>query len=185
MRSDRPGRVRCFPPVADAGATRLILGSMPGVASLRAGEYYAHPRNQFWRILGELLGVDPAAPYADRVAALTAAGIALWDVLQSCSRAGSLDAAIERGSIVPNDFAAFFAGHPRVRHVYFNGSTAEQYFSRRVLPLVPSRECAYRRLPSTSPAHAALSYADKLAAWRVVTDGAATAGRPASRARRR
>ena len=161
-------RVYGFAPVAAQDATRLILGSMPGVASLRAGEYYAHPRNLFWRIIGELLGLDPGLPYAARVGALAAAGIALWDVLKSCSRTGSLDAAIEKGTIVPNDFAAFFARHPRVRQVYFNGSTAEQVYRRHVLSLLPAQHLAYVRLPSTSPAHAALGYEEKLAAWRVL-----------------
>jgi hypoxanthine-DNA glycosylase len=176
--------VRSFAPVAEDSATRLVLGSMPGAASLRAGQYYAHPRNLFWRILGELLGFDHGMPYAGRIAALTAADIALWDVLQSCTRAGSLDAAIERDSIVPNDFATFFARHPRVRRVYFNGSTAELYYRRRVVPRLPPTgvPLVYARLPSTSPAHAAKSFEEKLAAWRVVADGAT---RPASPKRRR
>jgi len=178
-------RVRSFAPVSDGNATRLILGSMPGVASLRAGQYYAHPRNWFWRILGEILGLDPGLPYADRVGALVSSGIALWDVLKSCTRAGSLDAAIERDSIIPNDFAAFFARHPQVRRIYFNGSTAEQYFRRRVLPLLPAVALVYERLPSTSPAHAAMSYEEKLAAWQVITDGARRIRRPGLRPRRR
>lgn len=178
-------RVRSFAPVADGNATRLILGSMPGVASLRAGQYYAHPRNLFWRILGELLGMDPGMPYTDRVGVLASAGIALWDVLKSCSRAGSLDSAIEKDSIIPNDFATFFARHPQVRRVYFNGSTAERCYRRLVLPLLPAGSPAYERLPSTSPAHAAISYTDKLTAWRVIIDGSGKARRPSSRARRR
>ena len=160
---------------------------MPGMASLRAGQYYAHPRNQFWRILGELLGLDPGTPYDGRIGALAAADIALWDVLKSCTRIGSLDAAIENDSIVPNDFAKFFAHHPRVRRVYFNGSTAEQYFRRRVLPQLPPTGglLLYARLPSTSPAHATLSYEEKLAAWRVVTNRVEGAKQPASRPRQR
>lgn len=178
-------RVRSFAPVGDGAATRLILGSMPGEASLRAGQYYAHPRNLFWRILGELLGMDPGRPYAERLEVLAGSGIALWDVLKSCRRAGSLDAAIDRDSIVPNDFATFFARHPQVRRVYFNGSTAEQCYRRRVLPLAPAGLLAFERLPSTSPAHAAMSYEDKLAAWRALMDGAGRAPRHNSRARRR
>ncbi len=174
-------RVRSFAPIADISATRLILGSMPGVASLRAGQYYAHPRNLFWGILGELLGLDPGLPYAGRVDVLAAAGIALWDVLKSCTRAGSLDSAIKKDTIVPNDFATFFARHPLVRRVYFNGSMAEQCYRRRVLPLLPAWPLEYLRLPSTSPAHAALSYGEKLAAWRVVLDDAGRSRRPASR----
>jgi hypoxanthine-DNA glycosylase len=158
---------------------------MPGVASLRAGQYYAHPRNLFWPILGELLGLPPETPYAERARALSAAGIALWDVLQSCTRAGSLDADIKKDSVVPNDFATFFAHHPRVTRVYFNGSAAEQCFRRWVLPTLPARDLAYERLPSTSPAHAAMSYEEKLAAWRLVAVGAARPRRPGSRSRRR
>jgi hypoxanthine-DNA glycosylase len=144
---------------------------MPGVASLRAGQYYAHPRNLFWRILGELLGMDPGLTYAGRVGVLASSGIALWDVLKSCSRAGSLDADIEKDTIVPNDFSTFFARHPQVRRVYFNGSTAERCFRRHVLPRLSAGLQVYKRLPSTSPTHAATSYADKLAAWRVIMGG--------------
>jgi hypoxanthine-DNA glycosylase len=178
-------RVRSFDPVVAGNPTRLILGSMPGVASLRAGQYYAHPRNLYWRILGEILGFDPGLPYADRVAALTTAGIALWDVLKSCSRAGSLDAAIEKDSVMANDFATFFARHPQLRRVYFNGSTAERCYRRLVLPRLPAGTRVYERLPSTSPAHAAVSYEDKLAAWRVVADGVGEPRRFSSPARRR
>lgn len=164
-------RVRSFAPIAGDEATILILGSMPGVASLRAGQYYAHPQNQFWRILGELLGLDPRLPYAERSRGLAAAGIALWDVLQSCTRRGSLDADIESGSIVPNDFARFFAAHPRIGRVYFNGATAERYYRRYAAPRVTAGPAACKRLPSTSPAHAALSFEEKLQAWRVIAEG--------------
>jgi hypoxanthine-DNA glycosylase len=140
---------------------------MPGLASLRAGEYYAHPRNLFWPILGEIVRLDPRRPYADRIRSLAASGIALWDVLESCERAGSLDADIESRSAVPNDFARFFANHPRIGRVVFNGSTAERCFRRLVLPGLPARVMDYVRLPSTSPAHAALPYERKVEAWRL------------------
>ncbi|HZP65177.1 MAG TPA: DNA-deoxyinosine glycosylase [Rudaea sp.] len=158
--------VRSFPPIATRSARLLILGSMPGVRSLAAGQYYAHPHNSFWRILGEILHFDAAAPYAERTLALTRAGIALWDVLQSCVRPGSLDSAIERDSRVPNDFAAFFRGHPRIERVCFNGGEAERSFRRYVAPVLADDTREYRRLPSTSPAHAGLPFAAKLAAWR-------------------
>ncbi len=181
MTPDAVARVHSFPPVADGDATILILGSMPGVASLRAGQYYAHPQNHFWRILGELVGARPALPYAERIMRLTAARIALWDVLASCTRPGSLDAAIDKDSVMPNDFATFFARHPQVRRVYFNGATAELCYRRRVLPLLPDGPRLYQRLPSTSPAHAGRSYEEKLAAWRVITQGVGRARQPASR----
>ena len=160
--------VRSFAPVADRRAEVLILGSMPGVESLAAGQYYAHPRNLFWKIMAALLGFEPQAPYSRRLKALRDARIALWDVMQSCRRAGSLDASIDARTIRPNDFASFFAAHPRIARVFFNGSTAEAVYLKRVLPSVSSLPLQYTRLPSTSPAHAALSYREKLAAWRLV-----------------
>lgn len=178
-------RIRSFAPVAEGNAARLILGSIPGVASLRAHQYYAHPRNQFWPIIGELFGMDSGMPYAGKVGVLSSSGIALWDVLKSCNRAGSLDAYIKQDSIVPNDFSTFFARHPQVREVYFNGATAEQLFRRHVLPGLPAGLRTYERLPSTSPAHAAMPYADKLASWRVITIGVGLTPRPPSRRRRR
>jgi double-stranded uracil-DNA glycosylase len=160
--------IRSFPPIADRSARRLILGSMPGEASLAAGQYYAHPRNQFWPIMGELVGADPALPYPVRVARLLAAGIAVWDVLACCVRPGSLDSAIVPGSALPNDFPRFFARHPGIERVYFNGGMAERSFLRLVLPQLDANGLVLHRLPSTSPAHAARNAAQKLALWRAV-----------------
>ena len=110
-------RIQCFPPIADAGATVLILGSMPGEESLRAGQYYAHPRNAFWPIMGDLFGAGPGLDYAARARVLKSNGIALWDVLASCARDGSLDSAIAGDSILANDFPAFFLAHPGIARV--------------------------------------------------------------------
>jgi double-stranded uracil-DNA glycosylase len=163
--------VHSFAPIAAASSRILILGSMPGIASLRAGRYYAHPRNSFWTILGTLLGVDPGAPYERRVAALQANGIALWDVLESCTRESSLDSDIDEASIVVNDLATFFREHPRVDTICFNGAKAESCHRKHVLPgLTGARAFRYHRLPSTSPAHAAMSVDAKLAAWRAVLE---------------
>lgn len=159
--------VRSFVPIARADARVLVLGSMPGVASLSANAYYAHGRNAFWPIMGALFGFDPALPYAQRVAALLAARVAVWDVLQSCTRAGSLDAAIERDSEVANDFPGFLRRHPEITGVFFNGGAAEAAFRRHVLPLpaLQGRPLPMIRLPSTSPANASFSFERKLAAW--------------------
>lgn len=141
---------------------------MPGVASLDAQQYYAHPRNAFWPIMDALFGIDPAWSYADRCNALMERQIAVWDVLKYCRRPGSLDADIQPDSIVANDFRQFFARHRRVTSIFFNGSTAERLFRRHVrLPpgTLPLEQPLLQRLPSTSPAHAALSQQQKLAAW--------------------
>jgi len=140
---------------------------MPGAASLAAGQYYAHPRNAFWRITAEVAGFDAEAPYAARTRALAEAGIALWDVLHSCVRPGSLDTGIEHDSEIANDFRAFFRAHPRIERVFFNGAKAEASYRRHVLPGI-AVALRYHRLPSTSPAHASVPYARKLAAWRAI-----------------
>ncbi len=154
-----------FPPIAAANAKLLILGSMPGKASLAANQYYAHPRNLFWPILGELVGAFPTLAYNERIKILTANGIAVWDVLKSCRRQSSLDADIDKASIIANDFAAFFTAYPQITRVFFNGGTAELTFRKHVLPTLNTRQLQLKRLPSTSPAHAALSYSQKLQIW--------------------
>lgn len=143
---------------------------MPGVASLEQRQYYAHPRNAYWPIMGELFGAGPELPYAERLEKLTACGIALWDVVESCFRPGSLDTNISAASARPNDFTALYARHGSIRHVFFNGRKAGELYRRKVLPDLAERggERAYRTLPSTSPAHASRSYRQKLREWTVV-----------------
>jgi len=157
-----------FPPVAGADARVLILGSMPGEASLRAGQYYANERNAFWRIMGDLIGAGPALPYPQRLEKLKTAGIALWDVIAACERYGSLDSDIVNSSVCANDFSAFFAAHRSIRRVCFNGGAAETTFRRNVLPGLAGIDLQLQRLPSTSPAHAARGYAEKLVAWSAI-----------------
>ncbi len=141
---------------------------MPGRASLEAGEYYAHARNAFWRIAGELLAFDPAAPYRVRVRALKSAHIAVWDVLHSCVRQGSLDAMIDNDTEIANDFRAFFRAHGKITQVFFNGAKAEASFRRHVSREIGAVPARFARLPSTSPAHASESYSRKLQAWRAI-----------------
>ncbi len=159
-----------LPPIASADARVLILGSMPGAASLQAGQYYAHRQNRFWPFMGALIGADPALPYPQRVQRLRSAGIALWDVIAHCRREGSLDSAIRDQAV--NDFGGFLAGHSRVATVLFNGAKAESIFVRQVLPTLGPAALQCRRLPSTSPANASQTDAAKLAAWRAALLGA-------------
>lgn len=148
-----------LPPVIAAGARVLILGSFPSAASLAAQQYYAHPRNQFWRILGDVLDQPlPLLDYPTRIALVEAAGIAIWDVFAACERDGSLDAAIRHA--LPNDLAILKRSAPALRRVCFNGRMA----ARRVRE-VEALGYETRVLPSTSPAHAGLSYAAKLQCW--------------------
>jgi hypoxanthine-DNA glycosylase len=155
-----------FPPIIGDGAGVLILGNMPSVLSLAAAQYYGNPRNAFWRIMGEIFGFDAAAPYDVRTSALTSHGVAVWDVLRSCRRVGSLDSAVESASMAPNDFQAFFDAHPTIQLVIFNGAAAEKNFNRLVRVRTDLR---FVRLPSTSPAQT-MRYEEKLAAWRVIAD---------------
>ena len=159
-----------LPPVHDRRARLLVLGSFPGVASLQARQYYAHPRNQVWPVLSALTGEDLVTlPYRQRLIRVRAHGIAIWDVIGECFRRGSLDGAIR--DPVGQDFDAFLKQLPQLQAVAFNGSLAA-----RGEPWFRSRGYRTWPLPSTSPAHAAMSAAQKLAAWQVL----ATELRPAA-----
>ena len=158
--------VHSFPPLSNPQARVLVLGSMPGLMSLRLQQYYGHPQNAFWKIVGEVLGFDPALAYELRTAALVERRVALWDVLASCVREGSLDADIDDATVVANDFTAFFQTHPHIVRVCFNGAKAESVYRKHVLPqLETQRAIDYVRLPSTSPAHAGMTLAVKLSTW--------------------
>jgi hypoxanthine-DNA glycosylase len=143
---------------------------MPSVASLAIGEYYGHARNAFWPIMGRLFGASPELAYEERQRILRARQVAVWDVLHECYREGSLDTSILTSSEAANDFAAFFAEHPHITTIFFNGQKADAAFRRHVLPVVEqeNRQFHYCRLPSTSPAHAGRTFEEKLAAWRAV-----------------
>jgi hypoxanthine-DNA glycosylase len=155
-----------FPPVAGPDPRVLVLGTLPGVESLRQGQYYANRNNAFWRIMGELAGAGPDLPYEQRLEKLTAGGFALWDVCANATRPGSLDADIS--NMQPHDFAGFLAAHSSVELICFNGQHAAKLFARHVVPSLPeaARKIACRTLPSTSPAHAAMRFEQKLALWR-------------------
>ncbi len=163
--SAEPDRSTAFAPVGDTRARVLILGSLPGAASLAAREYYAHPRNAFWRLVGTVIGTDLAAlPYGARLARLVDARIALGDVIASAARKGSLDAAIRDATHA--DLAALVAGFPELRAVGFNGRTAAKH-GRASLRAATGLD--FVDLPSSSPAHAAMPFAAKLRRWSVLS----------------
>src|SRR3954467_13616823 len=116
----------CFPPIARRDATALILGTLPGRKSLEAQQYYAHPQNQFWKLIAGVFDTEPPTRYAERQKLLTSHGLAVWDVFAAAERPGSLDSGIVHQSAETNDFRAFFDEHPRVRRVFFNGRKAEE-----------------------------------------------------------
>lgn len=161
-----------FSPIIGPTPRVLILGSLPSRMSLQRSEYYANPLNVFWRIMGELFEAGPDLDYAERISKLAECGVAVWDVLASSVRPGSLDANIDERTAEANDFAAFFAGHPTIDRVFFNGRKAGQLFRRKVLAVDPDSfvRIGFHDLPSTSPAHAAMSYGEKVAAWAAVRE---------------
>jgi TDG/mug DNA glycosylase family protein len=160
-------RVNSFPPFARPDATRLLLGSMPGVESLRQRQYYGHPRNCFWKIMGELLDFDYRLDYTKRVEILLDNHIALWDTVRHCVRPGSMDADIKHAA--PNNFEKFFAEHKYIKRVFFNGQMAHKLFVKHSRGInLPSLELIV--LPSTSPANASISYPQKLTLWRKIIE---------------
>jgi len=157
---DPATRKSSFAAVVDSGTRLLILGSLPGEMSLRAAQYYAHPQNQFWRLIGAVIGADLAAgAYEDRLAMLRAHGVGLWDVVRSASRSGSLDTAIRDHE--PNALAELAATLPALVAIGFNGGAASK-IGRRALG--PDPRWTLVSLPSSSPAHT-LRFEAKLARW--------------------
>lgn len=153
--------------VSQPDAQVLVLGSMPGAASLKQQQYYGHPRNLFWSLMARVCGFRVELDYLARLAALQQHKVALWDVLQHCERQGSLDSAIRNE--IPNDFNLFLQRHAKLRLIAFNGRKAEQSFRRFVLPSL-SRDlpCELLCLPSTSPANAALSAEKRHQEWQKI-----------------
>ena len=158
-------RVESFAPVIGKNPRILILGSMPGVASLEAVQYYAHPRNAFWPIMAELFSIEATTDYAQRIAQIGQKPVVLWDTLKSCYRPGSLDSAITRDSVEANDIPELLEEFTQIKAVVCNGATSANYFRKLVLPQIsPSIELL--QMPSTSPANAAMNFEQKLSVWR-------------------
>lgn len=157
-----------FAPVAGKNARLLILGSFPGIRSLKAGEYYAHPQNAFWRIMGLICDAGIDISYEERLVRLHSRGIALWDVLNRCERTGSMDGAIIESGSLPNLFPPFIEGHPGISRIFFNGQKAAHLYGRLVIPSIPPvfASIPLQTLPSTSPAYAKMSFEEKALRWR-------------------
>jgi hypoxanthine-DNA glycosylase len=151
---------RSFPPIVDERARVLVLGTLPGEESLRRQEYYAHPRNLFWPILFALFDAAPLADYRGKLAFVGTHRVALWDVCETGEREASADASIRRER--PNAIDRLLDAHPLIRAVAFNGTGAQRLYDRH-FPRRPG--LAYLAMPSTSPAHARLDFAAKLALW--------------------
>lgn len=158
--------LQSFAPIASLDATCLILGSMPGQASLDADQYYAHARNNFWPIMQILFG-GSIESYKDRLALAQHNRIAIWDTLKHCIREGSLDSRIEKNTVVANDFTALLLRHQKIETIAFNGKAAEAWFRKLVVLELPAgREINFASLPSSSPAMATLTLEQKAEHWR-------------------
>jgi len=156
-----------FKPIIGGRPEILILGSMPGQASLAQSQYYANPRNLFWQIIADLFNFNHHLNYEQKIALIIKNKIALWDVIESCERPGSLDASICSASIKINNFEQLFSNYPSISHVFFNGKKAEKEFHKRVLPKLsaPHSQLDWVLLPSTSPANAGVSRDEKIIQW--------------------
>jgi double-stranded uracil-DNA glycosylase len=150
-----------FAPIGAHKPRVLILGSLPGKASLEANQYYAHPRNAFWPIVCDVFEFDSKLAYPDRIEALAQRDVALWDVVQSAVRPGSLDSAMRPETISTNDLTHLIT-QKQLRVIALNGAAAAKLFRKQAL----TTHAAVLELPSTSPAHAMMSLAHKLQAWR-------------------
>ena len=161
-----------FAPIAAPDARILILGSLPSQLSLKKQEYYGNPQNAFWRVMGELFSAGPDQSYTKRANTLRQNSIAVWDVLRSSVRPGSMDADIEMSTATPNDFPAFFDAHQSIELVCFNGKKARELYERLVAPQLSGNigQLEYKSMPSTSPAYASMSFEEKVRQWSLVRD---------------
>ncbi len=163
--------VHSFEPVIGHEPRIVILGSMPGVVSLEAMQYYANPRNVFWSIMADLFGINIESNYQSRVEQVAELPLILWDTLKACHREGSLDSKILGQQIEANDIAGLVNRHAEIRVIAFNGAASEKFFRQLVAEHMPTnRGIEMIRMPSTSPANASMSYRQKLGAWRRLLD---------------
>ncbi|WP_411679661.1 DNA-deoxyinosine glycosylase [Clostridium thailandense] len=156
--------IRSFKPIIDNNSKILILGSIPGVESLNKQQYYAHKRNQFWKIIFSLYELSPSESYEKKIKFLKSKGIALWDVIDCCFREGSLDSDIKNE--LPNDFTSLFEKHPNIRCVLFNGSKSYEIFKKKI-GFENFKSIEFHKLPSTSAAHA-IPFESKMNEWKII-----------------
>ena len=156
-------KVYSFPSISNKEATVLVLGTMPGIASLELNQYYGHSRNVFWKLLFTILEEPFSSDYEVRKQVAIKNHIAIWDVLQACVREGSLDSAIEQE--IPNNFVLFFKEHPNIEYIVFNGQKAAKFFKQYVRV---SKNYKQVTVPSTSPANAGISWEQKLKEWGII-----------------
>lgn len=163
--------VHSFEPVIGSDPRILILGSMPGVISLQAVQYYAHPRNAFWPIMANLFGIDIDGGYQKRIEQVNRMPVVLWDTIKACHRDGSLDSNIQKHQIEANDIPALLDKYSCIKLIAFNGATSEKYFNQLVKPKLSENQIIdLVRFPSTSPANAGMKFEEKLSHWRRLLD---------------
>ena len=158
-------RIKSFEPVVDSRTRVLILGSMPGIASLTKQEYYGHKNNAFWKIIFSIFNHEPILDYQQRLDFLNSNSIGLWDVIASCHRIGSLDSAISQESV--NDFEKLFSTYPNIKYVLFNGTKAFETYKKRVGFASLNDNIVFKKMPSTSPAHTS-KFELKLQEWKII-----------------
>ncbi len=163
--------VHSFEPVIGANPRIVILGSMPGVVSLQAAKYYANPRNAFWPIMAQLFGIELDINYEQRIAQIRRHPVVLWDTIKACHREGSLDSNIQKTQLEANDVASLLKQYTDIRLIVCNGATSEKFFNQLIKPKLKT-DCnvVVKRLPSTSPAYAGMTFEQKLLSWRVILD---------------
>jgi len=161
--------IESFEPVIGRNPKVLILGSIPGIASLEAQQYYAHPRNAFWPIMAKLFDVEWDNEYELRIQQVKKLPVVLWDTLKACHREGSLDSAILKDELEANDIPGLLNSHPGINLIAFNGAASEKYFKKTVVrQLTDEHKVDLKRLPSTSPAHASKNFQQKLEDWKML-----------------